>query len=106
MRVGAMIGSADRVNLDSLFNFGFFLGAAFQIQDDVLNLVGIHERYGKEIDGAIQERGSRYTSRIAHCGCSEVVARADGIQRLHRIRQGTGPWFGGRCHSRIREGVQ
>ena len=43
------------VNLDSLFNFGFFLGAAFQIQDDVLNLVGNHEQYGKELDGDLQE---------------------------------------------------
>jgi geranylgeranyl diphosphate synthase type II len=28
---------------------GWYLGAAFQIQDDVLNLVGEYERYGKEI---------------------------------------------------------
>mgnify|MGYP001827159075 FL=1 len=55
MRVGAMIGTRDMVNLDSLFNFGFFLGAAFQIQDDVLNLVGNHEQYGKELDGDLQE---------------------------------------------------
>jgi geranylgeranyl diphosphate synthase type II len=35
--------------------FGFFLGAAFQIQDDVLNLVGDHARYGKELEGDVWE---------------------------------------------------
>lgn len=55
MRLGAIIGSAGRANPDSLFNFGFFLGAAFQIQDDVLNLVGDHERYGKELGGDLLE---------------------------------------------------
>ena len=39
---------------ESLIRFGFFLGAAFQIQDDLLNLVG-DERYGKELNGDIQE---------------------------------------------------
>jgi geranylgeranyl diphosphate synthase type II len=31
------------------------MGAAFQIQDDVLNLVGDVEKYGKEIGGDIRE---------------------------------------------------
>jgi len=55
IRLGALIGSGGRANLDSLFNFAFFLGAAFQIQDDVLNLVGDHERYGKELAGDLLE---------------------------------------------------
>ena len=55
IRLGALIGSGGRANLDSLFNFAFFLGAAFQIQDDVLNLIGNHERYGKELGGDLLE---------------------------------------------------
>jgi geranylgeranyl diphosphate synthase, type II len=39
-RVGALIGSAGMLDLDCFIRFGFFLGAAFQIQDDLLNLVG------------------------------------------------------------------
>jgi len=53
-RVGAMIGTRNNVNLDQFIKFGFFLGAAFQIQDDLLNLVA-DERYGKEKDGDIWE---------------------------------------------------
>jgi geranylgeranyl diphosphate synthase, type II len=55
LRIGALIGSRDSVDLDSFFRFGFFLGAAFQIQDDVLNLVGNHDQYGKEMAGDLHE---------------------------------------------------
>jgi geranylgeranyl diphosphate synthase type II len=54
-RVGALIGTRDGMDLDRFVRFGFFLGAAFQIQDDVLNLVGEHGPYGKEIDGDLRE---------------------------------------------------
>jgi geranylgeranyl diphosphate synthase type II len=43
------------VDLTSFDRYGFFMGAAFQIQDDVLNLVGEREKYGKEIGGDILE---------------------------------------------------
>ena len=49
-----MIGTRDGVDLDAFLRFGFFLGAAFQIQDDLLNL-GADERYGKEANGDIWE---------------------------------------------------
>jgi geranylgeranyl diphosphate synthase, type II len=54
IRVGALIGSRGSVDLDPFVRYGFFLGAAFQIQDDLLNLVG-DEGYGKEINGDIWE---------------------------------------------------
>jgi geranylgeranyl diphosphate synthase type II len=54
-RIGALIGTRDGVDLDRYLRFGFFLGAAFQVEDDLLNLVGDRRRYGKEIDGDIWE---------------------------------------------------
>ena len=49
MRLGALIGCRDLYpEFDTLIRFGFFFGTAFQIRDDVLNLIG-DERYGKEI---------------------------------------------------------
>jgi geranylgeranyl diphosphate synthase, type II len=54
-RVGALIGSKDNVNLDLFVRFGFFLGSAFQIQDDLLNLTGDHGSYGKELSGDLRE---------------------------------------------------
>jgi geranylgeranyl diphosphate synthase type II len=54
-RIGALIATRDRVDLDRFNRFGFFLGAAFQIQDDLLNLTGDEKRYGKEIGGDLLE---------------------------------------------------
>jgi geranylgeranyl diphosphate synthase type II len=54
IRAGALIGSRGAADLEPFLRFGFFLGAAFQIQDDLLNLVG-DERYGKERDGDLWE---------------------------------------------------
>ena len=53
-RVGAIIGSNGRVDTSIFMNFGFFLGAAFQIRDDILNLVG-DAGYGKELGGDLYE---------------------------------------------------
>ena len=55
LRIGALIGSWGRADLGPLTRFGFYLGAAFQIRDDLLNLEGRAERYGKEILGDLYE---------------------------------------------------
>jgi geranylgeranyl diphosphate synthase, type II len=54
-RVGALIATGGAVDLDRFIRFGFFLGAAFQIQDDLLNLEGDEKAYGKELGGDIHE---------------------------------------------------
>jgi geranylgeranyl diphosphate synthase type II len=53
--MGALIGTGGAVDLDHFIRFGFLLGAAFQIQDDLLNLVGDSDDYGKELAGDILE---------------------------------------------------
>jgi geranylgeranyl diphosphate synthase type II len=55
LRVGALLGGRGDEDLDRFVRFGFFLGAAFQIQDDLLNLAGDPLRYGKELGGDIRE---------------------------------------------------
>ena len=54
-RIGALIATKDRVDLDRFNRFGCYLGTAFQIQDDLLNLTGDERRYGKEIGGDLLE---------------------------------------------------
>lgn len=54
-RIGALTAASGAVNPDRFFRFGWYLGASFQIQDDVLNLVGDYAKYGKEIFGDILE---------------------------------------------------
>ena len=63
MRVGCLIGARGRFPLDPLIRLGFFFGAAFQIQDDLLNL-DPGPAYGKEVNGDLFE-GKR-TLMIIH----------------------------------------
>jgi len=55
MRIGALIAEPERKDLDAFNRFGYYLGAALQIQDDVLNLTGDQQKYGKEIGGDLLE---------------------------------------------------
>jgi geranylgeranyl diphosphate synthase, type II len=55
LRVGALIGSWGDADLDAIARFGFALGAAFQIRDDVLDLVSCDGSYGKSVLGDIWE---------------------------------------------------
>lgn len=54
-RIGALIGTKGDIDLDRFNRFGSFLGTAFQIQDDLLNLTGEERLYGKEIGGDLLE---------------------------------------------------
>jgi geranylgeranyl diphosphate synthase type II len=56
-RIGARIGFPDisDSNIKSLTRFSYNLGLAFQIQDDVLNILGEESEYGKEINGDLLE---------------------------------------------------
>jgi geranylgeranyl diphosphate synthase type II len=53
--VGAYIAGADAAIRDIIVQFGMDLGVAFQIQDDILNLSGDFDKYGKEISGDLWE---------------------------------------------------
>ncbi len=88
LRVGALIGSLDRVDVDPLVRFGFFLGAAFQIRDDLLNVVGDEAKYGKESCGDLYE-GKRtlmviHLVREARNGDRRTVERFLKMERPQR----------------------
>ncbi len=85
VRVGALIGSRDSVDLDPFVRYGFFLGAAFQIQDDLLNLVG-ERSYGKEINGDLWE-GKRTLMLIHTIRESTMQERARLSELLGRPRE-------------------
>jgi geranylgeranyl diphosphate synthase, type II len=55
LRVGALLGNADGSSRQAMYPFGWYLGAAFQIRDDILNLIGATDRYGKEWLGDLWE---------------------------------------------------
>lgn len=88
LRVGALIGSGGDADLPPMVRFGFLLGAAFQIQDDLLNLLGTEREYGKEIDGDLYE-GKRtlpliHLLRHARGADRHTLDRYVGLERYER----------------------
>jgi len=61
---GAIVGGATRSQLSTATSFGESTGVGFQIVDDLLNVIGDVQKYGKEIGGDIRE-GKR-TIMAAH----------------------------------------
>ena len=64
-KLGAYLGGADDKVCNRFHRFGMKIGAAFQIHDDVLNVIGNFDKYKKEIGGDITE-GKR-TLMVVHC---------------------------------------
>jgi len=53
LQIGALIGGASEDDAQHLFDFGFNLGIAFQLQDDTLDTFGDPEKFGKQVGGDI-----------------------------------------------------
>jgi geranylgeranyl diphosphate synthase type II len=75
LRVGALVGSRGTADLDALSRFGYFLGAAFQIRDDLLNLVGAPDEVGKEPLDDVRE-GKRTLMLVHLLGAAPPAERA------------------------------
>jgi geranylgeranyl diphosphate synthase, type II len=91
IRIGAIVANADDRNLGRFDRFGYLLGLAFQITDDVLNLDGNVTQYGKEINGDLWEdkrtlllvHALGNASRADHAWISSFLARP----RERRLRR-------------------
>jgi geranylgeranyl diphosphate synthase, type II len=103
LRIGCLIGGRGRLPLDPLIRLGFFFGAAFQIQDDLLNLAP-GEHYGKELDGdllegkrtlmiihALRQASAAERERVlAFLALPRDARAADDIAWLRRLLERTG----------------
>ena len=85
LRVGAIVAGADAGCLDALLGLALPLGAAFQIQDDVLNLLPDEGGYGKERCGDLWEgKHTLILLRTLQCCTPEERGRAVGIRARPR----------------------
>jgi len=64
LRWAPIVGGGDEAAIAALRDFGMATGLAFQIQDDILNLIGTREALGKDFRSDIAE-GKR-TLAVVH----------------------------------------
>ena len=55
MKMGAIVADAPKEDAEAIYNFGLYLGIAFQLKDDYLDAFGDQETFGKKIGGDITE---------------------------------------------------
>ncbi|WP_331741188.1 polyprenyl synthetase family protein [Kitasatospora sp. NBC_00085] len=89
-RSGLLVAEGAGTDANRLDRFGWYLGAAYQIQDDVLNLVGTLADYGKEIAGDLWE-GKRTLLLIHLLERCTPAERARTERYLHGTRAQRGP---------------
>lgn len=60
MKMGAIVAKAAKVDQNGIYDFGRYLGIAFQLQDDYLDAFGNPETFGKQVGGDILEHKKTY----------------------------------------------
>ena len=60
LKIGALIGGSSLVDADLLCTFGEQLGIAFQLQDDILDVYGDPDKFGKQVGGDIISNKKTY----------------------------------------------
>ncbi|NBC18670.1 MAG: polyprenyl synthetase family protein [Bacteroidetes bacterium] len=74
LELGGLLGSATDAQLDALRRVGASAGRAFQIQDDLLDLIADGERWGKTVGGDLIEGKKTFL-------LLQALERADGAER-------------------------
>ncbi|WP_028610446.1 polyprenyl synthetase family protein [Paenibacillus harenae] len=73
---GGRIGGADSKQLELLARYGRSIGLAFQIQDDILDLVGDEQKLGKKTNSDVQQNKVTYPYLI---GMDESIAQVERL---------------------------
>lgn len=60
LQLGALIGGADKRNTELLKNFGVNVGLGFQLKDDLLDVFGEFDKFGKKVGGDIVANKKTY----------------------------------------------
>lgn len=53
LKIGSLLGGANKADAELLYEFGVNLGLAFQLQDDILDIYGDPKKFGKQVGGDI-----------------------------------------------------
>lgn len=76
MEMGALAAGTNFANAKKLYDFGKYLGIAFQLQDDYLDLYGDSNKFGKKIGGDIIENKKTFLTIKAFLKADEEQEKA------------------------------
>lgn len=98
MKMGAIVAEALEEDQDLIYNFGCYLGIAFQLQDDYLDAFGNPETFGKQVGGDIIENKKTYLylktlelgsddekSRLLAIMANTSISDAEKVERVKSI---------------------
>lgn len=74
--MGAIAGGASKVDCQALYDFAKYLGLAFQVQDDVLDVISDTATLGKQVGSDDKLNKSTYVKLL---GVDDAKAYADGL---------------------------
>jgi geranylgeranyl diphosphate synthase type II len=84
LKIGALIGGANDQDAALLYTFGEQLGIAFQLQDDLLDVYGDPDKFGKQVGGDIISNKKTYllikALELAGDNVTELQKWIDNIQ--------------------------
>lgn len=81
MKIGALCAGANEKDQQSAYEFGQHIGVAFQIQDDILDLYGDPEKFGKQIGGDIiaNKKTIMYLTALQRANSQQITI----LKQLH-----------------------
>ena len=84
LKTGAIIAGADSVDCNFIYQFGINIGLAFQLKDDLLDVYGIQEKFGKVSGGDIIAGKKTYLYLKA---LESAGPQTDYFRRLYASRE-------------------
>ena len=92
MKLGAIVGGASAADADLLYQFGENVGVAFQLQDDILDVYGNPEKFGKQVGGDIisNKKTFLHLKTLALAEAGEVsILKSESNHQVQKVSQVT-----------------
>lgn len=89
LRAGAIIAEASADEIEKLTVYGHYLGLAFQITDDILDITGTQEQIGKPVGSDVKNNKATYVSLYGLEGAKTMANQA--VEQAISALNGFGP---------------
>lgn len=80
-RMGAIVAGADAAVEDMAVRYGATLGAAFQIRDDMLDVISTDEELGKPIGSDKAENKTTFMDVYGYDKCSDMISKLTDVAK-------------------------